>query len=67
MLDNEMKEMHKKEYIALSGLYSLMLMQFLNPLLGSNSPTKPIECPESTSFPNHDYEINGKNLERSAG
>ena len=66
MLDNEMKDLHKKEYIALSSLYSSMLMQFVNPLLDSDLPTKPIECLESASFPNHDYEIDGKNLERSA-
>ena len=57
--DDELKELHKKEYVTLSKLYSSMLTHFVNPPSNDESLLK---SHDSASIPEYDEQIGEGNV-----
>ena len=63
--DNDLKDLHKKEYVTLSGLYSTMLNRLVNP--SSTNNDSQLKSPNSSSISDnleHDDEFLGSNVIR---
>ena len=64
--DEDMKAIHKEEYVSLSRLHSSLLLKFVSPSVNVDEPTTPVKSHDSSFFPDHDDEIVTRKVTRSA-